>query len=202
MYTDVYFTNRTASADDRVGLAFFQWPVHATTQTSCVFKVVDRCPFGWSHLVRIPWKLSFRLIGHSGTISDVYPLQTVYAQAEKKYFLSKDGTLTLLQGYKNGQQQIAFEQVKGKAYVGVRIYRGDFPVAEQYFTNTCICFQVDTAIGMHSFFGGQAGDAVSSALTDGAQRSIRFDYTAMKAIYVQMNAHAAVQLSVEKTEFW
>ena len=202
MYTDVFFTNRTASADDRVGLAFFQWPVTLTAQRSCVFKVVDRCPFGWSHLVRIPWNLHFRLIGQNGSISEAYPLRILYEQADKKYLLSKDGTLTLQQGYDNGYQRIVFEQVKGKAFTGVRLFRGIFPIAEQYFTGNHLHFQIDTSIGIQSFFGGQAGDTLPATFLETGGRRIRFDHTAMKSLYIKMDAHSSPQLSIENVIFW
>lgn len=202
MYTDVYFTNRTASTDDRVALAFFQWPVPLAAQRSCVFKVVDRCPFGWSHLVRIPWNLHFRLIGQSGNVSESYPLRILYEQADKKHLLSIDGTLTFQQGYDNGYQHIAFERVKGKVCIGVRIYRGDFPITEQYFTGNHLRFQIDTNIGVQSFFGGQEGDTLPENFTQATGRGVRFDCTAVKAIYVKMDAHSSPQLSIENMTFW
>jgi len=202
MYTDVYFTNRTPSGSDQVGLVFFQRQTAATQNTSRIFRTIEQCPSGWSHLVRIPWNLNFRLVSTNGNFSDLRPLENVYKEGSKKYLLFKEGTLVLQQRYMNGRQYIEFEQLKGKPCAGIKLFRGDFLIAELYFNTCTICFQVDDTINLCHFYNGSEGDPIPEAAIGLRQREFSFGLTGLKEICLQLNASAPQQLTESKTVLW
>ena len=202
MFTDVYFTNRTPSTGNLVGLAFFQRQTAAPENASRIFQTIEYCPSGWSHLVRIPWCLSFRLVNSAGNVSDLRPLRTVYTEGKKNYLLSRDGILTLTQWYRNGQQHIEFEQLKGEPCCGVKLYRGDFLIAELYFNTNTVCFQVDSTINLCHFYSGKPGDPVPAAIRANVKNEFTFDLTGLKEVGLQFNANAPHPITFGKITHW
>lgn len=193
MFTDVHFTNLTSlSAADRI--AFFQKDTGVMIACGTVLKVIQQCQHGWSHTIRIPWDLNFRLVKTAGITTPAYALKTTYKPGRKKYILSKEGIITLQQDYGNGKQIIDVEQVKGDAYDAVRIYRGELPIAEHFFVNRMVQFQIDNTISVVSNYNENDNLAGKTALN--------FDLTGIKSIHIGINDPKLNQLIVRKVEQW
>lgn len=197
MYTDVCFTNRSRQPDEKVGLAFFQRQTASIPDASRIFRLLEKCPPGWSNTIRVPWDLSCRLVSANGNESEKRQLPTVFHELSKKTVLFKHGAFTLQQRYGNGCQQIELVQVKGQHFSAVRLYRGDFLISEQPFITNLVCFQVDTTIGLQHYFDGSAGDELPSAAP-----AIQFDFTALKSVDLLFDAQASPALSIVNVRRW
>jgi len=202
MYTDVYFTNRTLNWEGHVGLAFFQKQTSTSGNASRVFQTLKQCPPGWSHQIRIFWDLNYRLVSSSGNISEPAVLSTIHSQEKKKFMLYKDGTLSMIQSFRNGCREIEFEQLKGRPCSGIRLYRGNSLIAELSFTTKVVSFRVDTTINLLPFFGGVEGDPVPKEADQSFTSGLSFDYTGIKEMELSFNAFAQKQLEIGKISRW
>lgn len=196
MFTDIYFTN-SAPLSSPARVAISQKDIALTRSSGTIFKVIEKCQHGWSHVVRIPWDLNFRLVKSSGNITPPYYLKTTYKSENKKFLIWKNGTITVQQNYGNGKQIIDFEQIKGNGFCSVQFYRGEFLIGELYFTGKHITFQIDNNITIIENYvpnkmGTVAGNAQSAAFD--------FDLSGIRALHLSIDK--TNKLIVHKTEQW
>jgi len=201
MFTDIYFTNLTPLPAGNTRIAFFQKTEDAARYGNSIFKVIEQCQHGWSHKVRVPWQLSFRLVKSCGSVGSLYPLKTVYRTANKKFLIFKDGVITVLQSYGNGKQIIDFEQLKGNSFSGVQVYRGAFLIAEMPFFPKTIRFQIDTQITIIENAGKSEQETIELASKQ-PFGAINLDLTGIRRIYLTINKKMNNQLSVKGVEKW
>ncbi len=200
MFTDVHFTN-LAQTTNAARLAFFQKNIALGIPFGKVFKVIQKCQYGWSYTIRIPWDLSFRLVKPSGNTTTIYPLKETYSLEKKKFLLSKDGTISVSQDYGNGKQIIDFEQMKGSTFSSVQIYRGGFLIGEQYFREKAAQFQMDTNISIIENYILNEGEIMALEKTHSA--TLDFDFVGMKTIHLSLKGDKTLnKLIVQKVEQW
>lgn len=201
MFTDIYFTNLTPLSANDTRIAFFQKNVARTASGATIFKVIQKCQYGWSHVVRIPWDLSFRFVKQSGNTTPVYPIKTIYKPGNKKFLISKEGIVTVKQDYGNGKQIIDFEQVRGSAFSGVQFYRGKFLIGELYFIGKHLNFQIDTLVTVTESYGKNELDTMDVA-TPQPVAALDIDLTGIKSVYLSINKKSTNKLLVQKVEQW
>lgn len=166
MFTDVYFTGHAAL---QAGIAFYHPQVSAKPGHGAIFNAV-RCPHGWTHRLRIFWELSYRLVRSPGNSSHPYALKHSYRQEQKQFLISKDGVLTVQQGFANGKQVISFEQTQGNPCSGIQVFRGKLLIAEQFFSGKQLEFQIENTVNVSENSEVQNDPALSFPLS--GQKSI------------------------------
>lgn len=200
MFTDLHFTSLAPVSANDIRIAFFQKNVAPDLRCGTVFKIIQKCQSGWSHTIRIPWDLSFRLVKPSGNTSPPYHLKTSYSLQKKKFLIWKEGIVTVQQSYGNGKQIIDFEQIKGNAFSSIQFYRGKFLIAELYFRGKYAQFQIDTIITVIENYGGNEMDQMTTENFNST--SLDLDFTGIKSIYLSVNKQTINKLVVHKTEQW
>lgn len=200
MFTDIYFTNLTPVSYGDTRLAFFQKNVAGNIPCGTVFRVIEKCPSGWSHHVRIPWDLNFRMVKLSGNTTQPYPIKTCYHPEKTKFLLWKDGTVAVNQHYGNGKQIIDFEQIKGRPFSGVQFYRGKLLIAELYFKDKYLSFEIDTQITVIE--NNTKNETETIAIEDISPTVLDFDFTGIKAIHLSVNKKISNKLIIDDTERW
>lgn len=200
MFTDVYFTNLTPAKGSNSKIAFFQKNVAATASRGNIFQAIRECQYGWSHVVRIPWDLSFCLVKSSGNRSPVYHLKTMYGLGNKKFLIGKEGIVTLKQNYGNGKQLIDFEQIRGTGFASVQCFRGKFLIAELPFIEKRTQFQIDTKITIIE--GDGSNWDRTGVIENPSSVAYDFDLTGTKAIHITINKKILNKLIVQNLELW
>jgi hypothetical protein len=199
MYTDFYLLN--SAAGHPVTVAFYQQYTAPATPGSRVFQLIRKCPYGWSHRVRIPWNLSFRLVRSSGNATEAALLKTTYRTERDRILIAKDGIVTVRQSYGNGKQLIVVEQTKGTAYAAVQVYRGSLLVAEAPFGAISACFQIDAVISVLEQHPGQESMMIPE---QGYPLALNIDLTGLKTVHLSLTAGTASgsRLIVGDTKKW
>ena len=200
MFTDIYFTNLIPfSKENRT--VFFQKEAVSKVPDSIIFKAIEKCNFGWSQSIRIWWDLSFKLVNSSGNTTYTYPLMTVTSLQRTKFFIWKEGTVSITQSYGNGNQIIDFEQIKGTAFTGVQVYRGKYLIAEQCFSGKQLQFQINTIISISQSYNKNDLQIIE---TKKNQDVLNLDYVGLKEIHfsLESNKNKNNKLIVRKTKKW
>lgn len=200
MYTDLYVTNESHPHNGRLPrIAFFQ---HGTTAAfgSTAFRVIRECQYGWSHRIRIPWELSFRLVRTTGNTTEARLLKTTYRTERPYYLIAENSTIVIRQSYGGGKQLLVIEQIKGNAFTSVQLYRGLLLIAERPFTGKQACFQLDNTVCVAEEY-----DTSDSEVPEPVRAATReLDLTGLKTIRLALtgNTQAGYRLTVRAQEKW